>query len=144
MPSARSGPSSGGGSDGGSAGGGRTPGASPPSKRTLLGEAEEVLVKSWQAYGSANPAVLELVELQNPLPSPGRGGGAAAAGGEVDGGMLLHRYVTRPGGGGLHAWGMVVLSTVTRRRLSLLDFLHFARHTIGQPVGHRRRSLVAV
>lgn len=94
-PSARSGSSAavatGGG---GNAGGGLTPGASPRSKRTLLGEAEELVVKSWQAFGSANPAVVELVELQNPLPSPGRGNGtaAAAAGGQVDGGMLLHRY----------------------------------------------------
>lgn len=100
-PSARSGSSAaaggsgGGGGRSGSASGGLTPGASPPSKLTLLGEAEEVLVKSWQAFGSANAAVLELVELQNPLPSPGRGGGAAAAGGEVDGGMLLHRYCSQ-------------------------------------------------
>lgn len=61
---------------------------------TLLEDAEEVLVKSWQAFGVANPAVLELVELQNPLPAPGSGAGsgAATAGGEGGGGgMLLRR-----------------------------------------------------
>lgn len=114
-PSARGGSSStGGGGGGGSAGGGfiaaggLAPGASPAphtTKRTLLGEAQEILVKSWQAFGSANPAVLELVELQNPLPSPGRGSGTAAAGGELDGGMLLQRWVL-PRGGLADVWDL--------------------------------------
>ncbi|CAB1111580.1 unnamed protein product [Ectocarpus sp. CCAP 1310/34] len=61
-------------------------GQSSSSGVTLLGDAEEVLVKSWQAFGAANAAVLELVELQNPLPSPGKG-----AGPDTGGGMLLRR-----------------------------------------------------
>lgn len=77
--SARSGPLTGGGGGG---------------SLTLLGDAEEVLVKSWQAFGAANTAVLELVELQNPLPAPGSGGGSGTvtAGGDDGGGMLLRRY----------------------------------------------------
>ncbi|CAN0087603.1 unnamed protein product [Ectocarpus sp. 12 AP-2014] len=61
-------------------------GQASSSGLTLLGDAEEVLVKSWQAFGAANAAVLELVELQNPFPSPGKG-----AGPDTDGGMLLRR-----------------------------------------------------
>ncbi|CAN0320396.1 unnamed protein product [Ectocarpus sp. 12 AP-2014] len=72
-------------SGGGSSGSLRA-GQSSPSGLTLLGDAEEVLVKSWQAFGAANAAVLELVELQNPLPSPGKG-----AGPDTGGGMLLRR-----------------------------------------------------
>ena len=87
----RSGSSAGGnGSGGGIGGAARSP--SPP-KLTLLREAEKVLVESWQAFGAANAAVLELVELQNPLPSPTRGGGPSAVAVEGEGGMLLRRYL---------------------------------------------------
>lgn len=60
-----------------------------PTAVSLLSDAEDVIVKSWQAFGAANAAVLELVELQNPPSS--LGGGSAVAGGEGDG-MLLRRY----------------------------------------------------
>lgn len=39
-------------------------------------DAEEVLVKSWQAFGRSNKALLELVELQNPVSSSSVGAGA--------------------------------------------------------------------
>lgn len=44
---------------------------------TLLGNAEEVLVSAWQAFGAANPALLDLVEMQNPpRVLEGMGGGS--------------------------------------------------------------------
>ena len=55
------------GGNGGNGGGVRSRRA--PSVVTLLSDAEDVLVKSWQAFGAANAAMLELVELQNPPPS---------------------------------------------------------------------------
>lgn len=51
-------------------------------------------MESWQAFGTANAAVLELVELQNPLPSPTKGGApSSTGGGEGERGMLLRRYL---------------------------------------------------
>lgn len=147
-PSARSGSLSSGGGGGGSgdnAGGGLNPGASPPSKRTLLGEAEDVLVKSWQAFSSANAAVLELVELQNPLPSSSRGGGiAAAVGGEVDGGMLLNRYCSE---GSLTVGFHVEHGSVAHRDKEggaaySNSYVFFT--ALGQPVGLFHRPLVEV
>lgn len=90
--SSRSGSSAGGGGGGGSNSGRlRSRASSSSSSLTLLREAEDVLVKSWQAFRAAKPAVVELVELQNPLPSPGKGLGSGTAGGESPGGMLLRR-----------------------------------------------------
>lgn len=51
-------------------------------------DAEEVLVKSWQAFGRANTALLELVELQNPVSSSSVGAGGAVTG---NSGMDLRR-----------------------------------------------------
>lgn len=45
----------------------------PVSTPTLVGEAEIILINSWQAFGATNAAVLELVELQNPVSSLGSG-----------------------------------------------------------------------
>lgn len=75
------------GGNGGNGGGG-VKSRRAPSAVTLLSDAEDVLVKSWQAFGAVNAAVLELVELQNP--SSSLAGGSAVAGGE-GGGVLLRR-----------------------------------------------------
>lgn len=75
------------GGNGGSGGGVRS--HRPPSVVALLSDAEDVLVKSWQAFGAANAAMLELVELQ--LPPSSVGGGSAGARAE-GGGALLRRY----------------------------------------------------
>lgn len=78
------------GGNGSSSGGGGVRSRRAPSVITLLNDAEDVLVKSWRAFGAANAAVLELVELQNPSSSLG-GGSAGSAGGGADGGVLLRR-----------------------------------------------------
>lgn len=65
----------------------------PQSALSLLADAEDILITSWRAFGAANPAVLELVEFQNPDKAGGLGGaGAAAGGGGVGGsGNILRR-----------------------------------------------------
>ncbi|CAM9330214.1 unnamed protein product, partial [Hapterophycus canaliculatus] len=90
--SSRSGSSAGGGGGGSSSSGRVRPRASSStSSLTLLREAEDVLVKSWQAFRAAKPTVVELVELQNPLPSPGKVVGSGPTGAESPGGILLRR-----------------------------------------------------
>lgn len=67
-------------------------------RSSLLGDAEGMLIQAWEAFGAANPAMLDMVEMQSPprlLESmqAGRSGGGGGGGGGR--GTKMQRSVAR-------------------------------------------------